>query len=124
MAKSKPKPKPKPKPRDYIMGSSGKPVCFESNVSKCTVKAKLWEAGVSNPHDAVLQAATREINEIIEQLDRGNSDRSRHLSFIQVEGQRMLVWMSHGEPMASDDDDIAKALKITGRATRGEGHHG
>ena len=56
--------------------------CCESKHNTCNV-AKLWE-GVATPfHDAVLKQATKEINAIIDRVDRSNPDKARHLSFVQ-----------------------------------------
>lgn len=112
MGKTKPKPKPKPQPkRDYQL-VGGIMLCQESNLSKCTVDARLWQGEISPFHDAMLEEATIQINEIIEGLDRGNADRDRHLCFIDVGGQRLLVWTQHGDIVPSDDEDIAEVLKL------------
>jgi hypothetical protein len=111
----RPKPKPKPKQYDYIIDDKEEKVtCYVSDVSNCTVKAALWEAGRSDFHDAELQNATAEINKILNRVDRDNEDSSRHLCLINVQGRLMLVWTQHGDFVsnADSDRDIAKALKI------------
>jgi hypothetical protein len=116
MAKLKRKPKPKPKPTkyDYFFDSTNKCWCFASNVSRCTVAAALLAGAASDFHDADLQDATLQINKILDRVGRENEDRSRHLSFIEVDGRLMLVWTHHGGATSGLDDarDIAKAFKI------------
>jgi hypothetical protein len=115
MAKPKPKPKPPPK-RSWVFHPGTKHVyCYKSTANDCTVVG-LWQADRSDFHDAELQNATEEINEILDRVERDNEDSSRHLGFINFQGQLMLVWSHHGEVISSADDDrhIAKALKIKG----------
>jgi hypothetical protein len=104
-----------PKKRDYFFDPAGKKVtCFAADVSRCTVSPRLWEAARSNFHDAELQRATDEINEILEVLQQRNKESARHLSFIDVQGRLMLVWTRSGGIVtsASAYDEIVKALKI------------
>ena len=113
----KPRPKPSPKTYDYFVDPKKDVVtCFASNVSKCTVKARLLEGGRSDFHDAELQNATQEINEVLDRIERDNKDVSRHLGFIDFQNRFMLVWSRHGETVSSADTngEIARALKIKG----------
>jgi hypothetical protein len=111
----KTKPKPPPKTRNWKIVSSPKTriVCYVDPADKCNV-AGLWQGGTSDFHDAVLQSATAEINKILDRVERGNHDSSRHLCFINFQSRLMLVWTQHGGIVSSADDDgkIAKALKI------------
>jgi hypothetical protein len=114
MAKPKPRPKPKPKKHDYLIDDKDVVYCFESNVSRCTVKARLWEGRRSDFHDAELQNATAEIHKILDRVERDNEDSSRHLCFIDFQSRLMLVWTRHDGVISSADTDaeIAKGLKI------------
>jgi hypothetical protein len=111
------KPTPKAPSRDFtIVPKTGKVYCFNSKKSTCTVRTKLWEARASDVHDAELQTATQEINEIIERTERRNRDASRHLHFVHFHGGLMLVWCANTKVVSSSDSraDIAKALRVKG----------
>jgi hypothetical protein len=116
MAKPKPKPKPKPKKRSWVYRpGTDHVVCYPSSIGDCLV-IRLWEGRRSDFHDAELQNATAEINQILDRVERDNKDSSRNLSFINFESRLMLVWTHPGEVISSDDADgeIAKGLKIKG----------
>ena len=116
MAKPKPKP-PTPKPKKYtwVLGPGGVN-CYESTKGGQTV-SRLWEADESSFHDAQLAGATRQINSILERLEKGNEDPERRLSFIEVESQPFLVW-SRYEAIGpdGDPDTIRKALRLKAEA--------
>lgn len=109
------KPKKPKKTYDWFFtdDKETKVVCFASNVSNCTVKARLLEADRSNFHDAELQSATREINDILDRIERNSKDVSRHLCFIDVRNRFMLVWSNEAEGISKDNDpEVARFLKI------------
>ena len=99
--------KPTPKPTetyDYIWADQAgtKIDCFKSTANRQTV-CKLWQVGALQPfHDAALAGATAKINAILARLERGNRDKSRHLSFVQFQNRLMLVWASYGRISADD----------------------
>jgi len=67
-------------------------------------------------HDAELQQATKEINEIVEGIKKSNKDRNRDLSFIQVKDRHFLVWTHPGLVGPEDDDTtIRKMLRLKER---------
>ena len=110
--------KPTPKPietYDYIWADQAgtKIDCFKSKDNRQTV-CKLWQ--VSAPaafHDAALMEATAKINAIFARLERGNRDKSRHLSFVQFQNRLMLIWASYGRISADDGlKEIRKRLKL------------
>ncbi len=118
--KRKPKrPKPKPKPTGYswIMDKDGV-VCF-SGGSGQTV-ARLWEAdSLSKFHDERLAEATKEINAILERVERSKPSDDHELSFVEFQDRHMLVWATYGAVSPYDEDDvIAEALGLTGRSYR------
>jgi hypothetical protein len=91
----------------------GKMNCCESETSTCNV-SKLWEVGgLSAFHDAELQAATREINAILDGVRKTNREAGRELHFVQVEDRHLLAWVrsdligSHNDPQI-----VAKLLKL------------
>jgi hypothetical protein len=93
--------------------SGGKINCCTSKDSTCTV-SKLWEvAQLTDFHDADLQQATQEINGILADIEKGNKDKTRNLSFIQIKDRHFLVWTTPGLVGPDDDDDtIRKMLRL------------
>jgi hypothetical protein len=91
--------------------------CFPDPAGTCIVfapKKGLLEGELSDFHDAELQHATKQINEILDRVARANPDPSRDLHFINVQGRLMLVWAEHEEVLSDDEDavEVAKALRI------------
>jgi hypothetical protein len=74
----------------------------------------LWEADeLTDFHDAELARATREINAIVDRIQKNNKDPERNLSFIQFKNRHLLVWATYGAVTPYDDDaTIIKALKL------------
>jgi len=91
----------------------GKVHCCADKVSTCTV-TKFWEVTeLTTFHDAELQQATKEINAILDGVEKGNNDRTRHPSLIQVQDRHFLVWANHDIVGPSDDDKtIRKMLRL------------
>ena len=120
MARRPKHPKPKPTPTyDYSI-EKDVVTCFSSKEDKCTVKARLLEADESHFHDAALQRATQEINDILDGIGGGNRDRSRHLSFIDVQNRLMLVWSLHSEAVSrADTEAVGQALGLTEQPLEG-----
>jgi len=75
---------------------------------------KLWEAEeLTEFHDADLANATKEINAIVESVEKNNKDPNRTLSLIEFQGRHLLVWAHYGAVTPYDDDDVViKALKL------------
>jgi hypothetical protein len=99
--------------KKYSWVMKGKKVkCFKGNGS-CTVTA-LWETeGLTVFHDAQLASATKEINAIVEKIQKNNQDSKRTLSAIEYQGRHFLVWSTCGDVTPDDDDaTIIKALKL------------
>ena len=93
--------------------SGGKVNCCTSETSSCTV-SKLWEPlQLTSHHDAQLQQATREINEILDGVKKRNRYPARELCFIQIRDRHFLVW-SHHDLVGPDDDDetVRKMLRL------------
>jgi hypothetical protein len=114
VAKTKPKRKPKPPKYHWFWLTEGKEIaCFQDERNTCIV-TKLWEPELSDFHDAELQHATKQINEILDRVARANPDPSRDLHFINVQGRLMLVWARHADVVTddSDEDEILNELKI------------
>ena len=64
-------------------------------------------------HDAELARATKEINAILSEIEKGNKDPERELSFIQFQNRHFLVWAGHGVVGPDDDDEtIQKTLRL------------
>ena len=86
--------------------------CFKGT-GTCHV-ANLWETEeLTAFHDANLAGATKEINAIIEKIQKNNQDSKRTLSFIQFQNRHYLVWSNGGGVTPYDDDaTIIKALKL------------
>ncbi len=106
--------KQKPKPKTYDWTSKdGRIICFGSKTSKCTVK-DLWEVNeLTGFHDAELARATKEINAILSEIEKGNQDPERDLSFIQFKNRHFLVWTRYGAVGPEDDDaTIKKTLRL------------
>lgn len=116
MAKAKRK-KPVPIPiRDYIWEQhEDKIYCFRSTNSRCVV-FNLAEAGRSEFHNVELQTATRQINGILNRVNKANPDLTRDLALIDVKGRLMLVWTHQRELVGGEDDDrkVAKAFRLKG----------
>lgn len=91
---------------------NGKMNCCESTSNTCNV-AKLWE-GVTSPfHDAELRQATREINAILEDLERSNRDAARKLHLVQIHDRHLLAWV-HSDLVSSGSDraTVTKMLRL------------
>jgi hypothetical protein len=109
--RQKPKPKPKPKKYSWILSPTGVK-CFKSDIGGQEVMG-LWEAEESIFHDAELARATREINDILRQVDEKNEDPDRQLGFIEVENRLLLVWSTYDVVGPDDDPDtIRRALRL------------
>ena len=107
----------KPKPKTYNWTSkNGKVICYASKTSKCTVSG-LWEAAeLTGFHDAELAQATKEINAILSEIEKGNKEPERELSFIQFQNRHFLVWAGYGVVGPDDDDKtIQKTLRLRAR---------
>ena len=74
----------------------------------------LWEAEeLTEFHDADLARATKEINAIVERIEKNNKDPERKVSLIEFQGRHLMVWANYGAVTPYDDDDtIIKALKL------------
>ena len=74
----------------------------------------LWEAEeLTEFHDAHLARATKEINAIVERIEKNNKDPKRTLSLIEFQGRHLMVWANYGAVTPYDDDDtIINALKL------------
>ena len=107
------KQKPKPKKLYSWTVKDGKINCFVSQTSKCTVSG-LWEADeLTGFHDAELAKARKEISAILNEIEKGNKDPERELSFIQFRDRHFLVWAGYGVVGPEDDEKkIMKALRL------------
>lgn len=109
-----PEPKDEKEPEKTYAWSydKGKINCCESKQNTCNV-AKLWDGAASAFHDAELKQATKEINAIMEQLERGNRDKSRELRFVQIHDRHLLAWV-HSDLVSSGTDQsrVAKMLRL------------
>jgi hypothetical protein len=96
--------------------SGGKVNCCTSQDSTCTV-SNLWEvAELTAFHDAELKQATKEINGILEDINKNNKDPKRDLSFIQIKDRHFLVWTYPGLVGPDDGDPtIRKMLRLKAR---------
>jgi hypothetical protein len=76
--------------------------------------AGLWEAEeLTDFHDAELARATKEINAIVEKIEKNNKEPKRKLSLIEFQGRHLMVWAEYGAVTPYDDDEtIIKALKL------------
>jgi hypothetical protein len=74
----------------------------------------LWETEeLTDFHDAELAQATKEINAIVEKIQKNNRDPNRTVSLIEFKNRHLLVWASYGHVTPFDDDEIIiKALKL------------
>lgn len=119
---SRPKPTPKPPPsRSWIIDPWTKKLkCYKHKNADCIVVG-LWQPQRSDIHDAELQNATKEINGILDRVERDNEDSSRHLCFIKFRSRWMLAWSQHEEVVTSSspDTEIAKALNLRGSSRPG-----
>ena len=91
--------------------------CCESKTSSCNV-SKLWEVvSITEFHDVELQEATREINGILDGLQRANRDPSRDLHLVQIEERHLLAWV-HSDLVGPDSgsDKVAKMLRLKSAA--------
>ena len=91
---------------------NGKMNCCESKDNTCNV-AKLWEGAASAFHDAEIQQATKEINAIIEEVERGNRDKARELRLVQIHDRHLLAWVySDLVSSGTDQATVAKMLRL------------
>jgi hypothetical protein len=94
----------------------GKINCYASPTSTCTV-TEFWETGeLTGFHDAELAHATKEINAILSEIKKSNTDPKRELSFIQFKNRHFLVWTRSGVVGPHDEDrTIHKMLRLKAR---------
>lgn len=86
--------------------------CCASEESSCKV-AKLWDAATSQFHDADLQQATWEINDILKSVRKMNPDPEQELHFVQIEDRHLLAWVRSDLVGSSNDDQtISKMLRL------------
>ena len=90
--------------------------CYASASNTCTV-SKLWEAAeLTRFHDADLAQATKEINAILSEIESGNKEPERELSFIKFKNRHFLVWTRPGVVGPDDDDKkIRQTLRLKAR---------
>lgn len=116
-----PEPKDEKEPEKTYAWSydNGKMNCCESKDNTCNV-AKLWEGTASPFHDAAIQQATKEINAVLEGLERGNRDKTRELRFVQIHDRHLLAWV-HSDLVSSGTDQatVAKMLRVPKGPTKG-----
>jgi hypothetical protein len=107
----KPKPKPKPPKYTYVLSPVG--VNCHAGKGGQTVGKLHVAKTLSSFHDAELAQATREINQVLDRVERNNKDPKRELSFIEFQDQPFLVWATYDAVGPEDDDDvIARALGL------------
>ena len=64
-------------------------------------------------HDAEIQQATKEINAIIEEVERGNRDKARELRLVQIHDRHLLAWVySDLVSSGTDQATVAKMLRL------------
>jgi hypothetical protein len=74
---------------------------------------KLWETTeLAAFHDAPLAQGTKQINGILERLEKNNKDKERKLSFIRIRNQHFLVWATYAVGQHDDERIVAKELKL------------
>jgi hypothetical protein len=112
------KPKPTAPSRSYTLTTdpnTGKisANCYKDPAKDCIIH-NLWVTDkLTTFHDAYLSRATREINEILGNINKKNMDRKRELSFIIVENRPFLVWTHHGSIGPNDDPaEVRRALGL------------
>jgi hypothetical protein len=78
-----------------------------------TVVRLLEAETLTDFHDADLARATKEINAIVDKIEKNNKDPNRKVSLIEFRGRHLMVWASYGAVTPYDDDtEIIKALKL------------
>jgi hypothetical protein len=115
MSPTKPQPKP-PEPKYSWTRTGNKVTCSKNSAGGQTV-LKLWEASeLSSFHDAELAKATKEINAILAEVEKGNTDRNRTPSFIRFQNRHFMIWSTYDVVGPEDDEaTIIKALKLKTR---------
>jgi hypothetical protein len=101
---------------NYVIDKDRKHVTCAKGAGGQTVM-NLWEAEeLSEFHDSDLAAATKEINAIVQRIEKNNKNPKRKLSLIEFQGRHLMVWAHYGTVTPYDDDDtIIKALKLKTR---------
>jgi len=110
------------KPNQYNYIIKGRHVTCSSGPGAQTVMG-LWEAEeLSDFHDADLARATKEINAIVDRVEKSNENPKRTLSLIRFQNRHLMVWAHYDSVTPYDDEDtIIEALKLrksSGRASR------
>ena len=102
----------KGKTYSWYLGPHGL-ICYSYPQSYQTI-TKLWgTTEFTDFHDAQLAQATKEINGILDQLEKNNKDKERKLSFIRFRNQHFLVWARYGAVGQHDDEKtIVEELKL------------
>ena len=97
-------------------GAFGGEIGCDTGSGSCW-SAIMVSADTSSFHDEVLQKATKQIQEILEQI--GEDPKGRKLSFVHSTHGTMLAWVNHGVTFPqgtitidNDPDEVAKALGI------------
>ena len=99
--------------KDWSLGPAGLR-CFTSTLHRQTL-IPLWESEEATLfHDEVLKKASREINAILDKVNKDNKDKKRVLSLIEFQNRHMLVWATYDDIVTPDDDEatVRKALKL------------
>ncbi|HEX2450742.1 MAG TPA: hypothetical protein VHJ69_06365 [Gemmatimonadales bacterium] len=104
---------------NWVLSPDRKRVTCAKGAGGQTV-SELWEAeGLTEFHDADLARATKEINAIVEKIERNNKDLNHTLSLIEFQGRHLMVWANYGAVTPDDDDNtIIKALKLKTKIVR------
>jgi hypothetical protein len=99
--------------RSWVMLSDGTVRCFKSDNADCVV-SKLWETLAPTAwHPPQLMQATKNIQKVLNELERGNKHPKRRLAFICYDYRPLLAWVDC-DTVGSDDDIpvVRKALKL------------
>jgi hypothetical protein len=97
----------------YAWVAGGPKLCCRKSKDATQTLTKFWEVEeLTAFHDAELAQATKEINAILNEIEKGNKDSRRKLSFIQFRNQHFLVWAEYRVGSQDDEETIRKTLRL------------
>ena len=107
-----------PTTRAWYLSSDGIMHCFKNEADSCRVIVKqLWQAAqLTSWHTEELARATREMQNLINEVAERNKNPNRHLAMLSYDHRPLLAWVQHDGVSADDDvDTVVRALRLKTR---------
>lgn len=100
--------------RSFCQCDDGSVCCFSSNSGGCN-QARLIQGIITPSHDEELDAASKRINQILDEIKANNRDPKRELALLSIPAEDdgtvlLLAWVRSGVSVDSSVEDFKKVL--------------